>query len=292
VNNDDETVNDRPYGARGGRLPFGGPRPVRVLSVTSGKGGVGKTNISANLGLALARLGKKVMIFDTDLGLANIDVVLGLAPKFTIHDVLTGARRIEEIVLRGPDGLLILPAFSGVDEVRALTEAQRLDLAAQFEAWDPDIDVLILDTGAGIGPNVMFFNVVAQHIVVVVTPEPTSITDAYALMKVLATRYGEKRFHVLVNQAADDKQARDVYRQITTVADRFLQISVDFFGVVPADPNVGRAVQKRTPLLDAYPHSPAAKSFAALARAALELEVPKSPKGNIQFLWRKMLSGA
>ncbi len=271
------------------RVPYIEGQQVRVLSITSGKGGVGKTNICANVGLALARMGQRVLIFDTDLGLANIDIVLGLNPQYNIGHVLTGEKKIDDVVVEGPDGLLILPANSGVDEVPTLSESQRMELLAQFENWDRRIDILLLDTGAGIGPNVMYFNVVAQHILVITTSEPTAITDAYALMKVLSTRYQEKRFQLLVNMAKDEKQAREVFRSLAQVSGRFLDISLDFFGYVPRDLNITRAVAQRQALLDAFPDSPAAKMFTQLARNVLNLEIPKSPKGNIQFLWRHVL---
>jgi len=262
---------------------------VRVLSITSGKGGVGKTNICANLGLALTRLGRRVLIFDTDLGLANIDILLGLAPQYNIGHVLSGEKRIDDVIIEGPGGMLILPANSGVDEVPTLSEAQRMELLAQFENWDRQIDVMLLDTGAGIGPNVMYFNIVAQHVVVVTTPEPTAITDAYALMKVMSARYQEKRFHLLVNMVKDEKQAREVYRSLSEVAGRFLDISLDFFGHITRDSNIPRAVAQRRALLEAYPDSPAAKLFTQLAQNVLKMSIPKSPKGNIQFLWRHVL---
>jgi len=264
-------------------------RPVRVLSVTSGKGGVGKTNISANIGLVLAKMGKKVLLFDTDLGLANIDIMLGLKVRHTINDVLAGEKKIEDVIVRGPHGLMILPASSGLDEVRSLSEAQRLDMVAQFENWDEQLDVMILDTGAGIGSNVMYFNIVAQHILLVVTPEPTSMTDAYAMMKVLSTRYQEKRFHLIANMVRDEKQGLEVYRHLAKVANRFLDISINFFGFVPLDPNITRSVQRQMPVVEAFPNSPASKTFANLAKNVLEMEIPKSPKGNIQFLWRHVL---
>ena len=264
-------------------------RPVRVLSVTSGKGGVGKTNVSVNLGLALSRLGQKVLLFDTDLGLANVDLILGLKPAYTIHDVLARTKTISDVVVEGPEGLLVLPASSGVDEVPDLSEEERLDLVAQFENWDQPIDVMILDTGDGIGKNVMYFNIVSQHILVVVTPEPTSITDAYALIKVLATRYHEKRFQLLINQVRDEKQAIDVFRHIAKIANRFLDVSINYFGHIPTDPNIPRAVQLRVPILTSFPNSPAAKTFGNLAANVLKLAIPKSPKGNIQFLWRHVL---
>jgi flagellar biosynthesis protein FlhG len=271
--------------------PYVEGRPVRVIAVTSGKGGVGKTNVSANLAVALAKLGKKVLVFDTDLGLANIDLVLGMPkPEFSIHDVLDHTRSVKDVVLTGPHGIMVLPASSGVDEAPDLDEAQRMDLVAQFENWDEQIDVMILDTGAGISPNVMYFNTVAQHIMVVATPEPTSITDAYALMKVMATKYQERRFHLLVNQVRDEAQAKEVFKAIVNVADRFgLDISVNFIGFVPSDPNVTRAVRRRTPIINAFPQSPAALSFANLAESVLDLEIPKTPKGSMQFLWRHVL---
>jgi flagellar biosynthesis protein FlhG len=270
--------------------PLPAARPVRVISITSGKGGVGKTNIAVNLGLALTKLKKKVMIFDTDLGLANVDILLGLKPQHTIHDVLSGEKRIQDVVVEGPGGLLIVPASSGVDEVRTLEETERLDLVAQFESWNDELDFLLLDTGAGIGLNVMYFNIVAQHILVVATPDPTSLTDAYALMKVLYTRYRERRFHLLVNMARDEKQALDVYTGILNAAQSGrVDISVNLLGWLPQDGHVTQSVRQRAPVLEAFPQSPAAKTFAKLAHAMLDLEVPRSPKGNMQFLWRHLL---
>jgi len=262
---------------------------VRVLAVTSGKGGVGKTNIAANLGLALSRMGKKVLIFDTDLGLANIDVLLGLSPKYNIGHVLDGEKKIGDVIVEGPEGLLVLPASSGVDEVRSLSEAQRMDLLAQFENWDTKIDVMILDTGAGIGSNVMYFNIVAQHILVVTTSEPTAITDAYALIKVLATKYQEKRFQLLVNMVRNEKEALEVYRHLAKVAFRFLDISIDFFGFVPRDANLVKSVLQQKPVLQTYPDSPSSQQFVTIAENITKLEIPRSPKGNIQFLWRHVL---
>lgn len=264
-------------------------RPVRVLAVTSGKGGVGKTNICANLAIALTRMGKKVLVFDTDLGLANIDVLLGLSPQYNIGHVLSGEKTINDVVVEGPGGMLILPASSGVDEVPALSEAERMDLVAQFENWDRQIDVLLLDTGAGIGPNVMYFNIVAQHILVVTTGEPTAITDAYALMKVLSTRYRENRFQLLVNMIKGEKEALQVYRNIAKVANRFLDISIDFFGYLPMDANVPRSVTMQKAVSDVFPDSPASQMFHTLAENVLKMKIPTSPKGNIQFLWRHVL---
>lgn len=263
--------------------------PVLVLAITSGKGGVGKTNICANLGIALARLGKRVLIFDTDLGLANIDILLGLNPEFNISHVFTGEKRLEEVIVDGPEGLQILPASSGIEEVTALSEAARMDLLAQFENMDRQIDIMLLDTGAGIGSNVMYFNVSAQHILIVTTAEPTAITDAYAMMKILSTKYQEKRFQLLVNMIADEKEALGVYRHLSQVANRFLDISINFFGYIPRDPHIPASVKQQKAVLDAYPNAPSSKLFESLASSILSMEIPRSPKGNIQFLWRHVL---
>src|SRR5262245_10883236 len=180
-------------GDRSGPYPASVHPSVKVLSFTSGKGGVGKTHIVVNLAYALQSLGARVMLLDADLGLANVDVLLGLAPRFTIQDVLDGHKTLDDVLVTGPAGMLILPAGSGVPELAELNDSQRLQLLTILETLEHDIDFLLIDTGAGISANVMYFNVAAQDIVVIVTPEPTSITDAYALMKVLSTKYDEKR---------------------------------------------------------------------------------------------------
>jgi flagellar biosynthesis protein FlhG len=184
-------------------------KPVRVISVTSGKGGVGKTNVVTNLALALAKAGKQVLIWDADLGLANIDVLLGLKPEFNIHHLLNGEKSLNEILVEGPNGVRIMPASSGIQELASLGEGQKVRLLAELDEYDDDLDFLLIDTGAGISGNVMYFNMAAQERIVVVTPEPTSITDAYALVKVMCTRYNQKRFSILPNQVTGPQGSQE-----------------------------------------------------------------------------------
>src|SRR3972149_3890999 len=184
---------------------------TRVIAVSSGKGGVGKTNSVVNLAIAFSRLGKKVLLLDADLGLGNLDVLLGLAPRYNISHLLSGEKTIGEVLVEGPEGIMILPASSGVHELTNLGAEERIALASHLESLGEGFDILIIDTGAGISNNVLFFNSSAQEIVVVVTPEPTSITDAYALMKVMFQRHGERRFKLLVNTVKSTREAPGEY---------------------------------------------------------------------------------
>lgn len=270
--------------------PDAGTGGVQVIAVTSGKGGVGKTNVVANLALALAQAGKRVMVLDADLGLANLDVLLGLVPTYTLEHVLAGDKRLADIILPGPGGLMILPASSGIQDLTALTGEQQLLLQQEFEQVAQQVDVLLIDTGAGISSNVLFFAVAAQEIVVVACPEPTSITDAYALMKVLSGRFSEKRFRLLVNMTRSPQEGYDVYRKIGLVADRFLNISIDYIGAIPADDYVGMAVRRQRAVLDLYPQSPSGREFQRLAAAVSRWPAPESPKGSVQFFLRSLIA--
>ena len=208
----------------------------RVISVGSGKGGVGKTNVVANLAFAFTRLGKKVLVLDADLGLANIDVLLGLTPKYTIEHLLSQEKSVFEILTKGPGGMSILPASSGVLELVDLDESQKVFLLGELDLVAETVDILLIDTAAGISSNVLYFNMAAEESIVVVTPEPTSITDAYALIKVLSTKYKKESFIILINAAQNGQEAKDAYRKISMVVDRFLgSISVDYLGFVPYD---------------------------------------------------------
>ncbi|MGE3540114.1 MAG: MinD/ParA family protein [Candidatus Tectimicrobiota bacterium] len=266
------------------------PPGVKVLSFTSGKGGVGKTHIVVNLACALQRLGARVMLLDADLGLANVDVLLGLTPRFTIQHVLEGQKTLNEILVPGPGGILILPASSGVQELADLNDGQRLQLLTALETLEHEIDFLLIDTGAGISANVMYFNVAAQDIIVVATPEPTSITDAYALMKVLCTKYAEKHFKVVMNNVAHAAEGKESFRRLSVVAEKFLNISIDYLGYIPHDLAFSQAVRQQKALFDLYPGSSAAQGFRTLAQRLMQSPDTAYPKGNIQFFWRRLLS--
>jgi flagellar biosynthesis protein FlhG len=262
---------------------------TRVVAVSSGKGGVGKTNVVANWAVALGRSGKRVLVLDADLGLGNLDVLLGLVPRHTIEHALSGVCTLKEICLEGPAGIQVLPASSGVPHLTSLTESQQLVIQEQLEELAAGMDVLLIDTGAGISPNVTFFASSAHEIVIVVTPEPTSLTDAYALIKVLTRRYRERRFKVLVNQARGPREAAEVFRRLDTAVDRFLQVAVEPIGYVPHDDYVTLAVMRQKAVADLFPDSPAAQAFARLAGQVMQWPLPDLPKSSVQLLWRRMI---
>ncbi|MEW6266653.1 MAG: MinD/ParA family protein [Thermodesulfobacteriota bacterium] len=265
-------------------------RPVRVISVTSGKGGVGKTNVVTNLALALAKIGQQVLIWDADLGLANIDVLLGLKPEYNIQHLLNGEKTLREILVPGPAGVRIMPASSGIQELSHLGEGQKVRLLSELDEYDDALDFLLIDTGAGISSNVMYFNLAAQERIVVVTPEPTSITDAYALIKVMATRYNQKRFNILPNQVNGPKEAKSVYTLLAGVADKHLSsISLDYLGFIPRDEALPRSVRQQRAVVEAFPRAEASLKFTELANVILRLKPEGLLDGNIRFLWKRLL---
>ncbi len=263
---------------------------IRIISVTSGKGGVGKTNVVANLAYVMTKIGKRVLLLDADLGLGNLDVLLGLAPKYHIGHLLSGERRLEEVLVRGPNGMLILPASSGVQELTTLTEGQQLSFISELDNLKESIDVVLIDTGAGISSNVLYFNMAAQEIIVVVSPEPTSITDGYAIMKVLFQKHGERRFKLIVNSVRSQKEGLDVYNHLCMVADKYLDISIDYLGGIPYDENLPKAVREQKAITEIYPHSKASEALYDLTKVILESE-PEMAKGNLQFLWKRLIGG-
>ncbi|KJU83263.1 flagellar number regulator FleN [Candidatus Magnetobacterium bavaricum] len=266
-----------------------GQTHVRTIAVASGKGGVGKTNVVANLAIALQKAGRKVLILDADLGLSNIDVLLHLAPKYNIQHVLDGEMKLKDIVIEGPYGIKILPAASGVQEMTDLDEFQRLRLLEEFESLEEDIDVLLIDTAAGIGKNVAFFCIAAQDIIIVTSPQPTAITDAYALIKVLYTGYQEKSLNVLVNSAHDETEAKDVFTRLLNTVEKFLHISLDYLGFIPFDDAVTKSGMKQTAFVVAYPDSKASKKVAELAAKILTRSKIRV-KGSLQFFIGNLLS--
>ncbi len=262
---------------------------TRVYSITSGKGGVGKTAVVANTATAMAKLGKKVLILDADLGLANIDVVFGLAPKLNLNHFFSGDYTLSDILVEGPHGIKILPAGSGVQNFTRLDSTQKLKLLEGLDQMHNDFDFVLIDTEAGISENVTYFNTAAQEILVVTTPDPTAITDAYALMKLLSTQYHEKRFNLVVNQIQHENEALDVYRKLTMVSNRYLDISIDFLGSVPADRQMTDAIRKQRVIVDLYPSSKITAAFINLARTIASEQPVSSPKGGVQFFWKRLL---
>jgi len=242
----------------------------KIISITSGKGGVGKTNIVANLGYTLRRFGKKVLILDADLGLGNLDVLLGLTPKYNLSHVIRGEKQLSEVVIEGPGGMQILPAASGIHDLTALTQQERYLVFSQLDAFMHDFDVMLIDTAAGISSNVLYFNINSDEILVVATPEPTSITDAYAMMKVLSVKHSTDRFNLVVNAAANTQEAEDVYRQLSLVADRFLNISMEYYGCILLDENVRKGVRHQKAVTEMAPLTKASRNFIDLTRKIVE----------------------
>lgn len=268
------------------------PGPVRVIAVASGKGGVGKTNVSVNLGLAMVAEGKKVMLMDADLGLANIDIMLGLHPQYNLSHVINGERTLEEIIVEGPKGLQIIPASSGTQNMAELTPAEHAGVIQAFSEVGHDLDVLIIDTAAGIADSVISFTRAAQEVIIVVCDEPTSITDAYALIKLLNRDYGIQRFRVLSNMAHSMQEGRELFNKMVKVTDRFLDVTLDFMGTVPYDEYLRKALQKQKAVIDAYPRSKAAMAFKTLAKRADNWPIPRSAGGHLEFFVERLIQSA
>lgn len=263
---------------------------ARVLSMTSGKGGVGKTVCVANLAVTLARQNYRVLVIDADLGLANIDLYFGLSPRFNLNQFFAGEKELSEILVKGSEGIMVLPAGSGVQQYTRLDSNQKLSLMEGLDLLHDQFDLVLIDTEAGISENVTYFNVAAQDILVVTTPEPTAISDAYALMKLLSTRYDEKRFKLIVNSVTSEDEALDVYRKLTLVSSRFIDISIDFLGAIPLDKRFTDSVRRQRTLVELYPKAKSSLAFADLVEN-LELKSEQQvPKGSQQFFWKRLLS--
>jgi flagellar biosynthesis protein FlhG len=263
-------------------------RPTRVIAVTSGKGGVGKTNVVANLALALTKLHKRVLVVDADLGLANLDILLGLTPRHTIEDLFQGSKSLQDILIEGPGGMSILPASSGVQQLTELSAEQKLAFLAEIDSLEEPVDMMLIDTGAGISSNVLYFALAAQEIVVVTCPEPTAITDAYALMKVLAREHDHRKFQLLVNSAATDREAEMVFQKLNRATQQFLEISIQFLGWIPYDVHVQKAVRQQKTVVASYPNAQASRAFLRLAMAICALPPITLPSGQIQFFWQRL----
>jgi len=281
-----DNANDQAAGLR----RMNRPRPVRVLAVASGKGGVGKTNVSVNLAVALAHMGRKVLVFDADLGLANVDVMLGLHPQYNLSHVLSGECSLEEILVDGPAGVRIIPASSGIQRMAELSPAEHAGMIRAFSELSSEVDVLLVDTAAGISDSVVSFSKAAQEVIVVVCDEPASITDAYALIKLLNKEHNVRRFRVLANMAHSPQEGRELFAKIVRVTDRFLEdVVLDFMGSVPYDEYLRKAVQKQRPVVEAYPRSKAAQAFTALAKKADTWPLPTAAGGYLEFFVERLV---
>lgn len=267
-------------------------RPVQVIAVSGGKGGVGKSNISVNLSIALAELRRRVVLLDADLGLANVDVLLGLKATHTLADVLAGTHALRDVLVTGPSGLKIVPASSGVQHMASLSSPEHAGLINAFNELSDQVDILVIDTAAGISDTVVSFVRAANEVLIVVCDEPSSITDAYALIKLLNKEYGMQRFRVVANMTRTIQEGSNMFTKLNTVCERFLDVTLQYLGSVPFDENVRKAVQKQKALLEYAPTSKAALAIRALAQAVDQWPLPSAPTGRLEFFVERLLLAA
>ncbi len=262
--------------------------PVNVIAVTSGKGGVGKTNVAVNLSVSLAEAGQRVLLFDADLGLANVDIALGLKPKYDIQHVIAGEHSLDDILLPGPAGIHVIPASSGVARMASLSAPEQAGLVRAFSELSTPVDTLVVDTGAGIDSTVLTFTAACQEVIVVICDEPTSLTDAYALVKVLNQQCNVKRFQILANMVDNELQGRQLFDKLCKVADRFLDVHLGYLGAVPRDEYLRRAVRAQRPVVSEYPRSESARALRALADRVRALPANQAA-GGLGFFVERML---
>jgi len=259
---------------------------TRVIAVTSGKGGVGKTNITANFAYLLSKMGKKILLLDADTGLANIDVILGITPKYNLSHVLSGKKTLAEAVVQGPGGIKILPAPSGMRGMAELSKGQKFTLLEEMDGLDEDFDYILIDTATGITENVLYFNMVAGEIIVVVTPEPTSLTDAYALIKILYRDYGVKRFMLVVNMVRDSDEAIGVFRQLSNATNHFLDLLISYTGYILQDQNISKAVCRQRLLTETQSGSKASRCMSKIVADLCRCPPQNYDDGTIKFFNR------
>lgn len=263
---------------------------VKVIAVTGGKGGVGKTNVTINTAVALAELGKKVMVLDADLGLANCDVLLGLRAEKNLSHVLSGECELEDILVEGPRGIMIVPAASGTQSMVELTLAQHAGLIRAFSELRTPCDVLLVDTAAGISDMVLSFSRAAQDVMMVVCDEPTSITDAYAMIKLLSREHGVFRFKIVANMARSLREGQELFAKLTKVTDRFLDVALELVATIPFDENVRKSVRRQQLVIEAFPKSAASLAFRTLAAKTLTWPVPAQASGHLEFFIEQLVA--
>jgi flagellar biosynthesis protein FlhG len=265
-------------------------KPIQVIAVTGGKGGVGKTNLSVNLSLAMSELGKRVVLMDADLGLANVDLLLGVKANKNISDVLAGDCEIRDILINATGGIKVIPASSGTQELAQMGPQEHAGLIHAFSGLDDEMDVLVIDTAAGISDTVISFVRASQEIILVVCDEPSSITDAYALIKILNRDYDIERFRVVANMTRSDKEGRNIFNKLVHVTDRFLEVSLQFAGEIPFDDSVRKAVKKQKATIEAFPGSKSSIAYKKLARTVSDWPVMDQPRGHMEFFVERLVS--
>lgn len=266
------------------------PKQVKVIAVSSGKGGVGKTNVSVNLATALAKDGKEVLLMDADLGLANVDVLLGLNPAYDLSHVISGERSLDEVIIEGPANLKVIPASSGVSQMANLTVTEQAGLINAFNELGHALDVMVVDTAAGISDSVVNFCCASQEVVVVVCDEPASITDAYAFIKVMSREHKIERFQILANMAHSTHEGRELFNKLSKATDRFLDVMLTFLGTIPYDERLRKAVQHQRAVVEAYPRSPSALALKRVAKQIDQWPEKDQIGGQLEFFIERMIN--
>lgn len=263
---------------------------VKVIAVSSGKGGVGKTTVAANIAIALAAMERNVMLLDADLSLANVDVLLGLQPRFNLSHLVNGEADLASTIVEGPKGVRIIPASSGNFSMTNLPTASHAAIINAFGELVQQPDTLIVDTSAGISQEVARYVQAAQECVVVVCDEPSSITDAYALIKVFSKNYGIRKFQIVTNQTVSNHGGRQLFQKISRVAGLYLDVVLRHLGSIPHDGYLKRSVQEQRAVVEAYPKSASGQAFVDLARKLDRLPLQNDASGGIQFFFERILA--
>lgn len=264
-------------------------RSAKVVAVTGGKGGVGKTLTAVNLGAALAALGRNTMLLDADFGLANVDVLLGMKARLNLEHVIAGQCALEDVIQTASSGLRVVPATSGSVSMASLGRAQHAGLISAFSELVEPLDVLLVDTAAGVSDGVVTFSEAAQRIVVLVCDEPASLTDAYGLIKAISRRQRGSRFEIVANRVESAAEGRELHEKLMRVCHRFLGITPAYLGYVPEDDYVRQAIRRQTTVIEAFPSSPAARAFQRLARAVDAWEAPTHARGGVEFFMERLV---
>jgi len=265
------------------------PKQVKIIAVSSGKGGVGKTNVSVNLAISMAKQGKEVMLLDADLGLANVDVLLGLNTEYNLSHVMRGEKTLQEIIVEGPANIKVIPASTGISDMANLRPEEQMGLINAFSDLSDMVDVLIIDTGAGISDSVISFCGASQDIVVVVHDEPASITDAYAFIKVMSRKHNVNRFHILANMTHGVREGQELFTKLSKATDRFLDVVLSFLGAIPFDAKLRKAIQHQRAVVDVFPHSPSSLAFKRITKQINNWPQRCQTDGQLKFFVERMM---